>query len=168
MPRGGKRPGAGRPKTLQEPTERVRIPASMVDDVHRFIKGKTHKLPIYASRVQAGYPAPGDDSIEGQIDLTDYLVKNPLDTFLVRAQGESMKDAGINDGALLMVDRSVKPTNGKIVVAVVNGEMTVKYLIRKHGTQYLMPANPAFPEIPIDSETGATIWGVVRSAINEY
>lgn len=168
MPRGGKRTGAGRPKMLAEPTERVRVPVSMIEDVQRFVKGKAQKLPLYACTVQAGYAAAGDDSVESHIDISDYLVKNPVDTFLVRAQGLSMKDAGINDGALLLVDRSVKPTNGKIVVAVINGEMTVKYLIRKHGTQYLMPANPAFPEIPIDTETGATIWGVVRSAINEY
>ena len=167
MPRGGKRPGAGRPKTV-EPTERIRIPMSMVGDVQKFVKNKSQKLPLYASTVQAGYAAAGDDSIEGHIDMNEYLVANPVDTFLVRAQGLSMKDAGINDGALLLVDRSMKPTNGKIVVAVINGEMTVKYLIRKHGSEYLMPANPAFPEIPIDPETGATIWGVVRSAINEF
>ena len=79
-----------------------------------------------------------------------------------------MMDAGIPDGTLLVVNRRVKPTHGKIVVAAVDGAMTVKYLIVKKNKAYLMPANPAFNEIPIDSETGVTIWGVVTRSIQSH
>jgi len=126
MAKGGKREGAGRPKAA-EPTERVRVPLSLVDKVREFVNTAGLTLPLYASRVQAGYPMPADDTIDDRINLMDYLVDDPEETFLVHAIGDSMKDAGIRDGDLLLVNRRVQPTNGKIVVAAVEGQVTVKY-----------------------------------------
>ncbi len=171
MAHGGVRKGAGRPKgkgTYGEPTERIRVPASMVDQIKQFAITGGLKLPVYASRVQAGYAMPGDDSMEDRMDLVSYLVEEPEDTFMVYAAGDSMKDAGIRDGDLMLVNRRMKPANGKIVVAAVEGAMTVKYLIMKNGKAFLMPANPAYKEIPVDQEHGVVIWGVVTRSIQAH
>lgn len=167
MGHGGARKGAGRPKN-DEPTERVRVPASMVDEVKNYVFNRGLRLPVYASRVSAGTALPADDAMEDRIDLHAYLVDDPEETFLVYASGDSMRDAGIRDGDLMLVNRRMKPSNGKIVVAAVDGQVTVKYLIMKNRKAYLMPANPAFDEIPIDPEHGVVIWGVVTRSIQAH
>lgn len=166
MAHGGKRKGAGRPKG--EPTHSVRIPVRLLPEVKQFVATSGLKLPLYSGRVQAGMPSAADDHIEDHIDLNSYIVKDPEETFLVHATGDSMKDAGINDGTLLVVNRRARPGNGKVVVAAIDGQLTVKYLIMKQGRGVLMPANPAYPEIPINAETGVTILGVVTSSIQMH
>ncbi|MES2983852.1 MAG: translesion error-prone DNA polymerase V autoproteolytic subunit [Pseudomonadota bacterium] len=173
MAHGGARKGAGRPKgkgRFNEPTKPMRVPLSMVGLIQDFAEGDGPDmgLPLYSSRVQAGYPSAADDHIETRIDLTRHLVKQPSSTFLVRASGDSMIDAGIRDGDLLIVDRNAKAVNGKVVVAAIDGELTVKFLIEKKGTAVLMPANPKFLPIPINSESGVHIWGVVTSSVHEH
>lgn len=168
---GGKRTGAGRPKgsgKFGEVTERLRVPASMIDEVVRFVESKAFKLPLYSATVQAGSPAFADDCIERRMDLNSHLVRKPEDTFLVRAAGDSMIDANIRDGDLLVVDRAMPAKHGKIVVAAVDGALTVKFLITKQGRTYLMPANPEYTPIPVNPETGVTIWGVVTSSVREH
>lgn len=168
---GGKRTGAGRPKgsgRFGEATERLRVPVSMVDQVLKFVESKAFKLPLYACNVQAGLAAAGDDTIEDRIDLNNHLVRDPEATFLVRAAGNSMIDANIRDGDLLVVDRKMQPKHGKIVIAAVDGQLTVKFLIIKQGRTYLMPANPEFPPIPVNPETGVTIWGVVTNSVHQH
>lgn len=167
MAKGGKRAGAGRPKAV-EPTERIRVPMSMVDQVKQFVITGGMKLPLYSSRVSAGQALPADDTLEDCIDLVNYLVDDPEETFMVYAAGDSMKDAGIRDGDLLLVNRKLPASHGKIVVAAYDGAVTVKYLIIKNRKAYLMPANPAFDEIPIDSEHGVVIWGVVTRSIQTH
>lgn len=166
MARGGKRAGAGRPPG--EVTERIRVPASMVDEVHQFVASKGFSLPVYSSRVQAGYPVSADEHIEGRVDLMTLLGGDLEDAFIVYASGDSMKDAGILDGDPLLVKPRIRPANGKIVVAAVDGQVTVKFLINKKGKQYLMPANPAYKEIPIDPEHGVVIWGVVETSFRNH
>jgi len=168
MTRGGARKGAGRPKTRKEPTKVLRLPLSVIENLADFTGGERAKLPLYSSRVQAGYAMPADEHVDEKVDLHAYLVDDPSDTFLVHATGDSMIDAGIPDGTLLVVNRKMKPTNGKVVVAAMEGQVTVKYLIIKKGKPFLMPANPAFREIPIDDETGVTIWGVVTKSIQSH
>lgn len=171
MGHGGVRKGAGRPKgktSYGEPTERIRVPASMVEQIKQFALHGGLTLPVFASRVQAGYPMPVDESMEERMDLGHYLVPDPDDTFMVYATGDSMKDAGIRDGDLMLVNRRIPATNGKIVVAAVDGAVTVKYLIVKNRKAYLMPANPAFREIPVDDEHGVVIWGVVTRSIQAH
>lgn len=168
---GGRRPGAGRPKgsgKFGETTERLRVPASMVGDVLRFVESKAFKLPLYSATVQAGSPAFADDHVERRMDLNSHLVRTPEETFLVRAAGDSMIDANIRDGDLLVVDRAAQARHGKIVVAAVDGALTVKFLIVKQGRTYLMPANPEYTPIPVNPETGVTIWGVVTSSVREH
>lgn len=168
MARGGVRKGAGRPKGQGEPTERVRVPASMVSEIKQYAATRGFKLPLYAGRVQAGMPTATDDYSDEHMDLNSYLVKRPASTFLVRASGDSMIDANIRDGDLLVVDRSMKPANGKIVIAAVDGALTVKFLITKQGKPFLMPANAEYPPIPVDEENGVVVWGVVTSSVHEH
>lgn len=170
-PHGGKRLGAGRPKgsgKFGEVTERLRVPASMVDQVIKFVESKAFKLPLYSGTVAAGQPAFSDDSLDEHIDLNSHLVRDPASTFLVRAAGNSMIDANIRDGDLLVVDRKAPPKHGKIVIAAVDGQLTVKFLIIKQGRTYLMPANPEYAPIPVNPETGITIWGVVTSSVHQH
>jgi len=170
MTHGGKRLGAGRKVgtgKYKEPTRPVRIPESRIESVLSFLEEtEGYKLPMYASTVQAGFPSPADDYITGKIDLNQQLIKRPASTFFVRVAGESMKDAGINDGDLLIVDRSLEAKVGKIVIAVVNGELTVKRLRIENGKGTLMPENPDFDPIDVTEDSDFKVWGVVTNVIH--
>ena len=123
-------------------------------------------LPLPASGVAAGFPSPADDYVEGQLDLNEHLIRRPSSTFFVRASGESMVGAGIHPGDLLIVDRSLEAVSGKVVIAILGGELTVKRLhVSKAGIR-LLPENPDFPEIAIDDPDALTIWGVVTHVIH--
>ena len=121
-------------------------------------------LPVFASRISAGFPSPADDHIEGKLDLNRHLVRRPAATFFIRAQGESMKDAGIFDGDLLIVDRGIVPRAGDIVIAVLHGELTVKRLAMTEAGSILSAENPAYPDIR-PGEAGCELWGVVTFSI---
>ena len=121
-------------------------------------------LPLFISRVPAGFPSPADDYIEADLDLNEYLVKHPSATFLARASGDSMTRAGILNGALLVVDKSLTPKDGSIVIAAINGELTCKILDITH--RMLRAANPSYPSIALDDEMDLLIEGVVVHAIN--
>jgi DNA polymerase V len=125
-------------------------------------------LPMAGSKIAAGFPSAAEDFIEGKLDLNDLLVKRPTATFYVRVAGESMRDAGIFPGDILVVDRGENPKHGHVVVALVNGELTVKRLYRKGKTIRLDAENPAYPNIAIQGETELTIWGVVRANVHQF
>jgi DNA polymerase V len=165
MARGGKREGAGRRR--KEPTVVARIPESKIDFVKSIIKGE-YKVPLYQSKVQAGFPSPADDYIEDVLDLNEYLIKHPAATFMVRATGESMTGAGIHPNNILIVDRSINATHGQIVIAAIDGELTVKRLYQKEGVIKLQPENPSFQDIRITSDNDMVIWGVVTKCIVEF
>lgn len=124
------------------------------------------QLPLYSEAVQAGFPSPAQDHIEKQLDLNEYLVSHPVATFFVRVQGESMREADIHSGDILIVDRSLEATNGKIIVAVLNGEFTVKRLRKENGQLWLMPENDDFEPIPVTPESDFEVWGVVTWIIH--
>lgn len=125
------------------------------------------KLPLYNCSVSAGFPSPADDYIDLKLDLNEYLIKRPSSTFLVRVSGQSMIKAGIHDGDLLTVDRSITPTEGKIVVAVINGECTVKRIQYKNNILHLLPENDAYKPIIIKEFSDSVfIWGVVTNVIH--
>ena len=126
------------------------------------------RLPLFGTRVAAGFPSPADDHLENTLDLNEHLVRRPAATFFVRVQGESMTGAGINPGDILVVDRAEEARDGKIVIAALDGELTVKRLSRRDGRVMLMPENPAFEPIPVNEEMSFVIWGVVRSVIHEF
>ena len=125
-----------------------------------------HPLPFLGALVPAGFPSPAEDWIEGSLDLNQLLVTNPPSTFLMRATGDSMRDIGILDGSVLVVDRSIDPKSGCIVVAVVDGGLTVKMFTRNGGRPRLQPANPDFPDILLDENS--EVWGVVTAAIQRF
>ena len=125
-------------------------------------------IPMFSSRVPAGFPSPADDYIEGQLDLNQHLIEHPAATFFVRVEGTSMIGAGIHHGNILVVDRSLEANDGDIVVAVVNGELTVKRLQRRNGSVHLKPENPEYSPLKITDEMDVTIWGVVTSSVQEF
>lgn len=119
-------------------------------------------VPLLGRMVAAGFPSPADDYLEGEIDLATFLIERPSATFLMRVSGQSMTGAGILDGDYLVVDRSVEPKHRHIVVAVCNGDMTVKRLeFINQGQAILRAENPDFPAWEICEATPAEIWGVV-------
>ena len=169
MPRGGKRAGAGRPKgtgKYAESTRAIRVPESMVERILEYAHSGGFKLPLYGGKVAAGSPAPTDDYIEGMMDLTEHLINDPATTFFVRVTGYSMINAGIHPDDILVVDRSLEPRHGKIVIAAVEGELTVKRLYKKNRTVRLMPENDEFEAINIAPDEVLHIWGVVTNVIH--
>ncbi|MFW6276789.1 MAG: LexA family protein, partial [Bacteroidota bacterium] len=105
------------------------------------------ELPLFLESVSAGFPSPADDYMEGRLDLNDFLVKNPAATFFVRVTGDSMINAGIHSGDILVVDRALDPKDGNIVIAVINGELTVKRLSRLKNKLFLLPENREYRPI---------------------
>lgn len=123
--------------------------------------------PLLSSRVEAGFPSPADDHVERTLDLNEELITHPAATFFLRAGGRSMQGAGIHDGDLLVVDRSVPSENGTVVVAVVDGEFTVKRLTQTPAGMILAAEHPDYPPIAIGSETDVRIWGVVTWVLHQ-
>jgi len=123
-------------------------------------------LPLFTGKVAAGFPSPADDYVEKNLDLNDLLVQKPAATFFVRAQGESMLGAGIHPNDILVVDRSIDPVAGKVVICTINGELTVKRLEREHDRWKLKAENPAFPDIPLTDDLELVVWGVVTNVIH--
>lgn len=184
--RGGARSGSGRKAgsgTFGEPTQAIRVPVSLIPTLKTLLKqhGKPPQglmllpftdqpsklaLPLFANKVSAGFPSPADDYIEKSLDLNELLVQNPAATFFARAQGESMINAGIFPNDILVVDRSVEPVSGKIVVCALNGELTVKRLVREHEQWVLKPENASYPNIPLLEDLELVIWGVVTRVIH--
>ena len=116
----------------------------------------------------AGFPSPAEDHLEGKLDLNQHLIRRPAATFFVRASGESMRDAGIFDGDILVIDRSITPVAGDVVIAVLHGDLTVKRLMKAGPEAWALKAeNAAFPNIPVDEE-GCEIWGVVTNSIRRH
>lgn len=124
------------------------------------------KLPLYISRVAAGFPSPADDYLESRLDLNDYLINNPAATFFVRVAGDSMTGSGIHDNDLLIVDRSLDLINHNIVIVSLNGELTVKRYIKKNEGVFLVPENEAYPEIKLTDEMSVEFWGVAVHVIH--
>ena len=124
-------------------------------------------LPLFLNPVKAGFPSPADNPFEEKLDLNKFLIQNPPATFFVKVEGESMVEAGIRDGDLLSVDRSIEPQDGKIVIAALGGEFTVKRIKLEGRSIYLMPENPRFPKIKVSPEEDFQIWGVVTYIIHD-
>lgn len=186
--RGGPRSGAGRPAgtgPYGETTTALRVPDSRLAEVRALIarrKGAIAELeraarpdpaappmhlPLFMSRIQAGFPSPADDYVEGTLDLNRHLIRNPPATFFLRVQGESMLGAGIHPGDLLVVDRSIEPKHGSVVIAVLDGELTVKRLWQPSLERVELRAeNPAFPPIVIKEFQQFELWGVVTNVIH--
>src|SRR5471030_965586 len=118
-------------------------------------------LPLYLSRIKAGFPSPAEDYLDKKLDLNEHLIKHPASTFFVKVKGDSMTGAGITSGDLLIVDRSLEPKDKSIVVAVVNGDFTVKRICKDGTRLFLVPENPKYPLIEIKDGMDFEVWGVV-------
>ena len=125
-------------------------------------------LPLAAHRVPAGFPSPATDYAEDGLDLNGYLVQHPAATFLFSVQGHSMQGAGILDGDKVVVDRSVQARHGLIVIAVVDGEFTLKRVYQRHNRLELHPDNPDFQPIRLTPGKQLEIWGVVVGTVRRY
>ncbi len=133
-----------------------------------FTVGPRVLLCLVRSAVVAGFPSPAEDLGSKRIDLNDILLTHPQATFLFRVSGTSMKDAGINDNDLVLVNRALRPKHGHIVLAEVDNDFTVKYLHSRQGTVKLKAANPTFPDlVPKEGQT-ITVWGVVTSGLTIF
>ena len=129
--------------------------------------GKKTTTPLFLDSVSAGFPSPATDYLENKLDLNEYLVKHPAATFIVKANGPSMIEAGISSGDLLIVDRSITPKNDNIVIASVFGDLTVKKLRKKGSSLFLVSANNEYPSIEVKEEMECFIWGVVTYVIHK-
>lgn len=137
-----------------------------ISELFSFRNNTSVKLPLYLSRIKAGFPSPADNYIEKELDLNEYLIKHPAATFFVRVEGNSMIDAGIHSGDILIVDKSLEAKNNKIVIAVVNGELTVKRIKKTDKKVYLVAENDSYPPIEIKDDMDFVIWGVVTNVIH--
>ena len=135
-----------------------------------FLPDRSTKLsrPLFMWRVQAGFPSPAEDYIEGRIDLNRDLIKHPLTTFYIRVDGDSMIDAGILPGSLLVVDRAAEVHEGHVVVARINDELTVKRFSTDEGKILLVPANREYEAIEITEGVDFEIWGRVIYSIQRH
>ena len=127
MARGGARKGAGRPKgqgQYGESTQPIRLPVSLIKSVMKFVKHKGYQLPLYSSKVQAGFPSPADDHIEGHLDLNEHLIKHPAATFFVRASGHSMIGAGIHENDILIIDTAGRDALSNELIKELTSVMT--------------------------------------------
>ncbi len=119
------------------------------------------ELPFFDTKVRAGFPSPAEDHLEQRLDLNTLVIENPSATFFVRVAGESMKDIGITDGDILVVDRSIESWGNRIVVAVIDSEFTIKRFTTQNETVVLEAENPDYPAIKITPEMDFSVWGVV-------
>lgn len=156
---------AGRRKRPVGPLSAVvRLVAPALKDPEKYPGG----CPLASSRVQAGFPSPADDYLEQPLNLNTYLIDNPSATFFVRASGDSMIGAGIYPNDLLIVDKSATPDSGDIVIAIIDGEFTVKRMERTARSIELHPENPAYPVLRFRPDSELEIWGVVKHVIHSY
>ena len=129
-------------------------------------KNKKTFPPFFSSPIKAGFPSPAEDFIEKNLDLNEHLIKHPAATFFVRVEGRSMENVGIFQDDILIVDRALTPSNGKIIVAILNGEFTVKRILLKKKKLFLIPENSNYEPIEITEEMDFQVWGIVTYAIH--
>jgi DNA polymerase V len=140
--------------------------SSFIKEIYSSAGDISLQRPLFLSGVSAGFPSPADEYLDQKLDLNEHLVKNPAATYFVRVAGDSMTGAGINDNDILVVDRSLEPSSSNIVIAIVNGELTVKRLIKTRNSCRLIAENPDYPPLEINEDTPLEIWGVATYAIH--
>ena len=139
---------------------------TIVDTIYSIDASSRCPLPLFVSPVEAGFPSPADDYLDQLLDLNEHLIKNPAATFLVRVRGDSMVDAGIKSGDMLIVDKSLDAADGDIVIATVDGAFTVKRYQKVEGRLRLVAESTGHRDIEFDNVESAEIWGVVIHVIS--
>ena len=132
------------------------------------IKTTGQTYPYYTSPAACGFPSPAADYMDDCLSLDTLLIEHPAATFFARADGDSMEWCGIMNGAVLVVDKSLNPVSGDIIIALLDGELLVKRFIKKKDTVVLASENPAYSPVILQPEQTLDVWGVVTAAINEY
>lgn len=146
--------------------KKVKLEETKVSEIITPQMEKECELPIFMESVSAGFPSPADDYIDNKLDLNEFLIKNPSATFFVRVTGDSMVNAGIYSGDILVVDRSIEAKNGYVIIAVIDGELLVKRLRQTKKKIFLYPENSNFTPIEITSQMNFEVWGVVTNVIH--
>lgn len=145
----------------------------LVHQAHRALEiyppdlSRSLDLPFVNQGISAGFPSPADDFLDIKIDLNREFIKNPNSTFYARVRGNSMIGAGLRDGDLLIIDRSLEPEHKKIAVCFIDGEFTVKRIKKEKDSIWLMPENKEYPPIKVDETNDFVIWGVVTTVIKK-
>ncbi len=137
-------------------------------DIYSALTELSIELPLIDGGISAGFPSPAQDFIDLSIDLNRELIKNPSSTFYGRVKGSSMQDAGIADGDLLVIDKSLEPKDGKIAICFIDGEFTVKRIKIEDNICWLMPANDAYKPIKVNEENHFLVWGIVIHVIKSF
>lgn len=137
-----------------------------ISEFYAFENKTELKLPLYLAGVSAGFPSPADDYIDKTLDLNEFLIEHPSATFFVRAVGDSMLDAGIQSGDILIIDRALEPSTGDVIIAMLNGEFLVKRIRIENSKIFLEAGNPDFETIEVDEEMNFEVWGVVSHVIH--
>ena len=141
---------------------------SIKEVIYKSKNNSSLSLDLYSNPVCAGFPSPAEDHLDIGLDLNEYIVKHPSATFYIYAKGNSMVDAGIYDGDIMVIDRSLDPRSKDVVIAIINGEFTVKRILKKNGAVYLNPANKEYYPILITEDMEFEIWGVVTHTIHSF
>jgi len=128
----------------------------------------TRSLWFVSATVQAGFPSPAEDFYQPRVDLNTLLIRQPEATFFMRIRGTSMRDMGIDDGDYAIIDRSLTPKHGNLVVAIIDNEFTLKQLYQKHNRLQLLSANPDFAPIELKDQQQLHIWGVVTWTFKKH
>lgn len=144
-----------------------RLKHSTYVDLIAFRTLPRHVLPHFDFGIPAGFPSPAADHIQNKLSLDELLIKHPAATFFAYAKGDSMKDAGINDGDLLVIDRAEEPAHKSIVVALLDGEYVCKRLWKQRGVVKLLSENPAYEPMVVTENMDAVVWGVVTNVIHK-
>ncbi len=146
----------------------LKLHSSNTLDIYSALSDTALDLPLVSDGISAGFPSPAMDFTDLTIDLNKHLIKHPSSTFYGRVKGQSMKDEGINDGDLLVIDKSLQPADGKIAVCYLDGEFTIKRIRIDKKECWLMPANELYKPIQVTAENDFLIWGIVTHVIKSF
>ncbi len=140
---------------------------SSIKEIYQFVKTTDLKRPLLGSEISAGFPSPAQDYIEGTLDLNEFLIAHPSATFFVKVGGYSMINAGIFPDDILIVDRALEPVDNQVIIAILDGDLTVKRLSIENGKWFLLPENEEFDPIEVTEAVDFQVWGVVTYAIHK-
>lgn len=146
----------------------TKLHSSKIIDIYSALTDTELELPVVDAGISAGFPSPALDFVDISIDLNKHLIKHPSATFYGRVKGHSLKNAGIDDGDLLIIDRSLEPQNGKIAVCYIDGEFTAKRIKIKKNEIWLMPENENYSPIKVEKENDFLVWGIVTHVIKSF
>lgn len=148
----------------------IEVEKIKVNSICRYIQNaqSTTEIPLISLGISAGFPSPADDFLDLNIDLNKHLIKNPSTTFFGRVSGSSMIEAGISDGDLLIIDKSIEPKSGQIAVCFIDGEFTIKRIKKEKDCIWLLPENKDYKPIRVTEENDFLIWGVVINSIKYF